>query len=203
MTLYLYTGTPGSGKSLHMAKQIYWNVRMHRPTICNFGIDTALFKDASSFVHCPNEGLNPSFLADYADRVFATQEFQEGKIKLFIDEAQVIFGNRDWREQGRKEWVRFFTQHRKMGYDVYMVAQNHEMIDKQIRSLVEYEVQHRKLNNSGWVGFLANCLLLGNPAVCAVTRWYGMRMRLSSEWLLGTKRTYRIYDTRQVFQQFE
>lgn len=199
MTVYLYTGTPGSGKSLHMAQQIYWHVRMHRPVIANFGINEDLFKDTRSFTEVDNADLTPKSLVEYAAQVFESQPFREGTIKLYIDEAQVIFGNRDWRAADRAEWIRFFTQHRKFGFDVYIVAQNHEMIDKQIRSLVEYEVQHRKLNNSGFVGRLASLFLLGHPAVCAVTRWYGMRMRLSSQWMLGTKKYYSLYDTRKIF----
>lgn len=30
-------------------------------------------------------------------------------------------------------------------------------------------------------------------------RWYGLKMRLSSEWFIGTKKYYRLYDTLKVF----
>lgn len=200
MTLYLYTGTPGSGKSLHMAKRLYWDVRMHRPCVANFGINTSLFKNgAESFTELDNTELTPKRLVRISETVFRTQEFREGTIRLYIDEAQVIFSNRDWRAEDRAEWVRFFTQHRKFGYEIVIVAQCDQMIDKQIRSLVEYEVLHRKLNNSGWVGRLSALFLAGHPAVCAVTRWYGMRMRLGAEWMLGTKKYYSLYDTRKMF----
>lgn len=201
MTVYLFTGTPGSGKSLHMSKLIYWHVRMKRPVVANFEINGELFKDASSFSFIANEELSPDVLGEYAERYFSEHAFREGAIRLFIDEAQIIFGNRDWRAADRADWIRFFTQHRKLGYDVYIIAQNHEMIDKQIRSLVEYEVMHRKVNNVGWVGKLFAVCALGHPVVCAVTRWYGMKMRLSSEWLLGTSKYYRLYDTLKVFER--
>lgn len=202
MTVYLFTGTPGSGKSLHMAKQIYWHVRMNRPTVANFDINRDMFKKGTkTFQYVENHNLTPAKLADIATIVFKTIPFKEGTIKLYIDESQVIFGNRDWRAADRQEWIRFFTQHRKLGYDVTLVAQNHEMIDKQIRALVEYEVMHRKLNNSGWVGRLSSLFLFGHPAVCAVTRWYGMKMRLGSEWMLGTKRYYELYDTLKMFER--
>lgn len=199
MTCYLYSGTPGSGKSLHMAKSIYWAVKMHRPVIANFDINRTMFKDTNSFHMVDNSDLSPELLERFAVDYFKTQQFREGAISLYIDEAQVIFSNRDWSAEGRKEWIRFFTQHRKLGYNVYIVAQNHEMIDKQIRALLEYEVMHRKLNNVGWVGMLANVLFLGHPVVCGVTRWYGMKMRISSEWFLGTKKYYRLYDTLKIF----
>ena len=43
----------------------------------------------------------------------------------------------------------FFSQHRKLGYRVILVAQFSEMIDKQIRALIEYEYIHR--NKGKWV----------------------------------------------------
>lgn len=202
MTVYLYTGTPGSGKSLHMAKRLYWDVRMGRPCVANFSINETLFKKGvSSFQLVENHELTPARLVEIAKSVFASIPFEEGKIKLYIDECQVIFGNRDWRASDRADWIRFFTQHRKFGYDVILVCQQHEMIDKQIRALVEYEVMHRKLNNSGWVGRFLGLFMFGHPAVCAVTRWYGMKMRLGSEWMIGTKKYYRLYDTLKIFEK--
>ena len=37
--IYMYTGTPGSGKSYHVAKEIYWNLRHGRNVIANFDIN--------------------------------------------------------------------------------------------------------------------------------------------------------------------
>lgn len=199
MTCFLYTGTPGSGKSLHMSKLIYWQVKMKRACVANFEINESLFNDSSSFTYCDNQRLTPDFLVKYAQDYFSDHEFKEGAIKLFIDEAQVIFNSRDWKSEGREDWIRFFTQHRKLGYDVYLVAQFHEMIDKQIRTLVEYEVSHRKVNNVGLFGRAVSLLSLGHAVVCAVTKWYGQSMRLGAEWMLGTRKYYRLYDTLKLF----
>lgn len=35
----LYSGTPGSGKSLHTAERLYYWLRIGKPAICNFDID--------------------------------------------------------------------------------------------------------------------------------------------------------------------
>ena len=161
MTVYLYTGTPGSGKSLHLAKLLYWDLKLGRPVIANFDVNT---KHNKSFYKVENEDLTPEYLVDFANDYFRTQEFKEGSIQLYIDESQVIFGNRDWRNADRAGWIRFFTQHRKFGYNVFLVAQHHEMIDKQIRALVEYEVMHRKLNNVGLLGNVVNLVTFGHPS---------------------------------------
>lgn len=199
MTCFLYTGTPGSGKSLHMAKLLYWQIKMKRPCVANFDVNRDMFRDTSTFSYVPNNELTPEKLEQIAVEYFKDHEFKEGTLKLFIDEAQCIFSSRLWRETGRDAWIRFFTQHRKLGYDVYLVCQHHEMIDKQIRSLVEYEVSHRKVNNVGLFGKCVSFIFLGHPVVCAVTRWYGQKMRLGAEWLLGTRKYYRLYDTLKLF----
>lgn len=197
MTVYLFTGTPGSGKSAHMAMIIYYALKLKRPVLANFEINTEQFERPDKFVYIPNEVLSPRAIEEYARFYFSSHEFGEGKIKLFIDEAQICFNSRDWKNNS--EWIRFFTQHRKLGVDVYLVAQFHEMIDKQIRTLVEYEVSHRKVNNVGWFGRFVSLLTLNHAVFVAVTRWYGQKMRLSSEWFLGRKKFYRLYDTYKLF----
>ena len=37
--ILLYSGTPGSGKSLHVAERLYHLLRAGRPVICNFNIN--------------------------------------------------------------------------------------------------------------------------------------------------------------------
>lgn len=200
MTLYLYSGTPGSGKSLHMAKDIYWHLKMHRAVICNFEVNTNLFKDVDSFFYVPNDELTPECVLQICREWFAVHKFKEGAISLYIDEAQTIFNSRaDWKTKERSDWVKFFTQHRKLGLNVFIIAQMHEMIDKQIRSLTEYEVHHRKVNNVGWFGKCVSVCVLGHPVVCAVTKWYGQKMRLGAEWMLGTNKYYQLYDTFKIF----
>lgn len=199
MTLLLYTGTPGSGKSAHMAESIYHRIVFGKPTIANFEINTDLFQDPSPFVYVPNEELSPAVLERIARDYFADKPFKESQIALYWDEAQICLSNRDWGAADRKAWIRFFTQHRKMGYDIILVAQFHEMIDKHVRTLVEYEVSHRKVNNVGWVGKLFSVVFLGHPVFCAVTRWYGQKMRLGAEWFIGRKKYYALYDTYKMF----
>lgn len=199
--IFLYSGTPGSGKSIHMAKCIYWAVRMGRPVIANFEINTDKFEDASSFYYCPDEQLSPEKLIEFSKFWFSQpgNEFREGAIKLYWDEAQIRLNTRAWRENS--EWIKFFTQHRKFGYDIILVAQYHEMLDKQVRTIIEYEVNHRKVNNVGWFGKIVGLFSFGHPVIVCVTRWYGQKMRLGSEWLLGLKKDYELYDSYKIFSQ--
>lgn len=44
-------------------------------------------------------------------------------------------------------------------FNVILIAQSDKMLDKQIRSLIEYDVKHIKMNN----GFSSSCLRLFWP----------------------------------------
>ena len=40
--IYLYSGTPGSGKSLHQASDIYWDLKFNKPVVANYQINTSM-----------------------------------------------------------------------------------------------------------------------------------------------------------------
>lgn len=73
------------------------------------------------------------------------QKAREGKGLLILDEAQLVFNSRDFTKN--KIWIEFFTQHRKLGWNVLLIAHHIQMIDKQIRPLVEIETRFRNLKN--------------------------------------------------------
>lgn len=70
-------------------------------------------------------------------------KYQEGQGLLLLDECQLIFNSRKYEKNFK--WIEFFTQHRKLGWDVILIAHDIEMIDKQIRPLCEYESRFRNL----------------------------------------------------------
>lgn len=198
--IYLYSGTPGSGKSLHQAKDIYNWLRLGRSCICNFDIDvTKIPKCKGNFIYLDNDHLTPDILIKYAAVYFRDHKFKEGRLRLYIDECQLIFNAREWQTgTNRKEWLSFFTQHRKYGYDVFLIAQFDRMIDRQIRSLIEYEVIHRKVSNFGYMGFIIGLFCHDNFFV-AVTRWYPMNEKIQSDFFTAKKKYYQIYDTYNTF----
>ena len=65
------------------------------------------------------------------------------------------------------------------------------MLDKQIRSLIEYDVKHIKMNN-GFFFFLPTSFL-------AVEKWYGQRMKLGSQVIWYHKRIAALYDSYALF----
>ena len=208
--IWLYTGTPGSGKSVHVAKDIYWKLRKPEWVFANFEINRDFFWDKKHkknsqkgiFIERPNWKLNARWLIDFAKAYFSKDtkgRIIEGQALLVIDECQLIFNAREWQANDRMEWTSFFTQHRKLGYNIILITQFDRLIDRQIRSLVEYEVKHRKLNNYKLLGKICG-LLLGGTAFMSITYWYGARERISSEMFAG-KKYYEFYDSYKMFNE--
>lgn len=196
----LYSGTPGSGKSLHLASYIYWQLWRGEPVVANVEINTTRIKKSVPFTYIATFDLDPAKLISFSRDYFKGKSIKEDKILLVIDECQLIFNAREWSKAGRSEWLSFFTQHRKYGYHVILVAQFDSMIDKQIRSLIEYQYIHRKVSNFGLKGKLLS-LVMGGKMHVAVKMWYPMKEKVGSEFFRARKRVFRLYDTYAVFDQ--
>lgn len=199
----LYSGTPGSGKSLHTASYVYWRLKTGNPVIANFEIATdKISKKPLPFHYWPNWELDPKKLIEFSYQYFEGKPVKEDKITLIIDECQLIFNAREWNKKGRDEWLSFFTQHRKYGYHVILIAQFDQMIDKQIRSVIEYEYVHRKVSNFGIQGKLLS-LFFGGRTFVAVKVWYPLNQKVGSEFFHARKRLFRLYDTYSHFKVTE
>ncbi len=202
--IVLYSGTPGSGKSLHAAKEI--RSRLHQKQrkiiIGNFYFNTAAVKKCRGvYLYVPNDRLTPARLLKFA-RHYAQhigRRLREGELQLFIDEAQLLFNSREWELVRASGWLSFFSQHRHYGYDVMLMAQFDRMLDRQVRSLIEYDVIHRKVMRAGKIGFLVGLLTGGNLYV-AVECWYPIREKTGSAFFFGGKRLFALYDSYNHFE---
>lgn len=124
---------------------------------------------------------------------------REGKGLLIIDEAQLYFNSRSWKDN--MSFIEFFTQHRKLGWNVILVAHYIEMIDSQIRPLIEIESRFRNLK-------YVRIPLIGLPLspfnIFAVARFYsglgmGKGMMHSRDLFILDKLSANLYDSLQVF----
>lgn len=188
--IWLYSGTPGSGKSYHAVADIYHRLKRKKGfnrVIANFSINTT----SKNFRYVDNSELTVKYLTRYAFRYH--KRGIEAQTLVVIDEAQIIFNSRNWNSAGsfRMEWITFFSQHRKLGFNFICIAQNDRMIDRQIRCLFEYEVSHMKANNYFRI-LPITCFL-------AVERWYSQKMKLSSDLIFYRRKIARLYDTMMMF----
>lgn len=200
----LYSGTPGTGKSLHVASRIYYLCKRGKPVICNFMVNLKNIKkckNVDSFHFVDNADLTPDFLISFSQSFFGEKNVKESSIFLVIDEAQLMFNAREWSKSGREGWISFFTQHRKYGYDIVLIAQFDRMLDRQIRSLLEYEYIHRKVLNYGWRGVLLSAFFLCPHLFVAVKVWYPLKEKVSSEFFRYNKKFSSLYDTYKSFSE--
>ena len=190
----LYTGTPGSGKSLDIARKIYDSTLTNKKIICNFDINkSALKKKADNFLYLENEKITPDFLYQYSRA--NTIKGKENQILLIIDEAQMLFNSRDWNKGNRQEWCKFFQLHRHYGYNIILATQFDRLLDRQIRSLVEYEIIHRKINNYGLAGALLGLIFGAKPLFIRIEYWYPIKEKISVTFFKGKKKLYNLYDS--------
>lgn len=203
MTIYLYTGTPGSGKSYNVARDICRKLskKTDNFVLANFAINTekiSFFSDADkkyNFEYFNSLDLKPTYFVDFFKKNL--KKGKENQALIVIDEAQLIFNSREWQSSvDRMGWIQFFSQHRKFGYNIILVTQNDRMIDRQIRSLAEYEVVHRKINNF-------KMGLLPFTTFISIKKWYGIRETVSKEIFIYRKKIANLYDSYQDWERLD
>lgn len=195
--LFLYTGTPGSGKSYHAAEVVDRALRRNIPVIANFEVNLNPKKHRGEFIYIDTLDMTPDFFMRYAEEHFKPGRDEHQGI-IIIDEAQIPFNSREGLNRNRMKWISFFSKHRHYFYDVILITQHDRMIDRQIRSLVETEYKHRKLTNFGAKGWLM--IVIFHKFFVAVRYWYPIQEKVGSEFFNLSKRVCRIYDT---FKRFE
>lgn len=195
MTIWLFTGTPGSGKSYHAVLDVMTRLKkrgkknaLKQSVMTNFFVDT---QHPGYKLLLPDE-ITPDFFYDYALQNHTVG--MEGQTLVILDEAGTIFNSRDWGSNSNKrmEWIKFFSMHRHYGYNFILIAQMDRMIDRQIRGLIEYEVSHNKINNY-WAMLPVSMFL-------AVERWYGQKLKIGHKVILYNPKIAKLYNSFAIFE---
>ncbi len=79
---------------------------------------------------------------------------KEGRGVAVVDEAHEWLNARMWDEDKtlRSRYVNWFSTHRHNGWDVYLVSQHLDSLDKQVRDRIEYHVTLRNLRRAKLMG---------------------------------------------------
>lgn len=201
----LYSGTPGSGKSFHAAKDVYKRFQIGGGLIANFPVkrpEGIKPKSELRVSYWDNSEITPQRLTQYA--LTYHEMGKEGQTLLIVDEAQVVWNAREFQSKGRQDWIAFFSQHRKLGFNILLIAQNDRMLDRQIRFVIENEVRHRKLDNYGFGGRFVKLITGNRTWFIAIEYWYGgNKLKLNSEVFPFSKKFADIYDSYRMFDDLE
>lgn len=207
MSIHVYTGTPGSGKSLDAASGIRFELtrKYPRPVIANFPLaDTAPLTDEQRayYTYLPNEDMSADAIQRLADDFWrdSGRAFREDYITLVIDECQLLFNSRLWSQSSRMSYLEFLSQSRKYGVKVILIAQATKMIDNQFRMLIEIEHNHRRIGSMGPFGSLLS-VPFGGRAFLVVRYLYQCNERLGMELFRGSRRDLLMYDSYARFDR--
>lgn len=194
----LFSGTPGSGKSLNACREIRVFLRDCGDVIGTFPInEDCLFKNTMYKYHYVDiYALNPKMLRDFAKTHLKERSHVEGSFLLVIDEAQRKFNSRSYSSKDRMDWITFFAEHRHLGFDIILICQNERMLDRQIRECIEYSFVHRKYSQFGIAGRIFS-FFTGQFVV--VKTWRPLKEKISSYFFRGDKKLYNFYDSFQLF----
>lgn len=224
--IYYFTGKPGNGKSLHMAEIIYNSIRSGKNVISNIRVNEHAFDSAKhkeklgQFIYVGNrEWLNNAYKGKCAKEGYSyisglynyalnfhkrngRGQITEGQTLLVLDECQELFNTRTWNRSDRLDWCQFFRMHRHYGFDCYLISQDDKVIDKQIRSILQKETEHRCVNNYKLLGKLLG-LLAGGKLFMAIERDYSLSGRkesrkMTSYYFRGKKKFYEFYDSYEL-----
>lgn len=181
MTIEIFEGTPGSGKSFCAIEDMMFHIIAGGVVASNFLLSpdwamrlsrssTLFVKDPKKLIQKARKYWNRAFYVGSSETVmklsgllrgensiadrFCSEKMskkREGVGRLYIDEAQLYFNSRNWKDN--MGFIEFFTQHRKLKWDVVLIAHSIDMIDKQIKPLIEYQRSFRNLRKVKVLGF--------------------------------------------------
>lgn len=159
---------------------------------------------------CRMKGVVPDNCYSYIDGLysFALQFHKcdgdgniiEHQTLLVLDECQILFNSRCWAKKDRLDWIEFFREHRKYGYDVYLISQDDKVIDKQMHDIMEIKVEHRNVKNYKTFGKLLAFLHGGQYFVWIMSNYAirGKDAYMCSGYFTG-KKFYRFYNSYETF----
>lgn len=200
--ILLVDGTPGAGKSYFAVRQIVAALAAGKSVVTNVPLSEDYAERAAR--ENPMRRLSSSAVQrraeDYRRRTLVTRSLDEcmrvrvagrgeGRAVIVLDEAHQWLNSRMWgKDTGRGDVVRWLSGHRHFGFDIYLISQHIEDIDKQVRNRVEYRVRLRNLKRVRIMGLrIIPCnyfvavheLVSARQAPTAQRQFYGLSRRIA------------------------
>ncbi len=197
MSIYVVTGKLGAGKTLVAVSRIREYLQMKRRVATNIDLDLQKMGRLPS-------GTVVNRLPDFpsADDLWGLgrgherARYNERRNGLIvIDECARLFNSREWNADGRKPLLNYFLHARKQRWDVILLVQDVDMLDKQLRGLLcEHLVICKRFDR-------LLLLQLPLPRVHVGLVYYGETANsvLVERWWYRGNALFDAYDTQQAF----
>lgn len=203
MAIDLLSGVPGSGKSLLATYNGIEALLCHENVISNFPFDLSYFKKRriGKFQYLPSEQITPKYLISWAlDHHQRTgSKAKKAQTLVIIDEAEMIFNSRAWKDSSRMDWIYLFANHRHLNFDFILISQMDRMLDRQIRGQIQTEYKCRAITGFGLTGKILS--LLSGGLFVAVPYNYAAHVKfLIPHFFRLHRKKAKVYDTMQLFK---
>lgn len=204
MAVDLYSGCPGSGKSLLATYQIIDYLLAKKNVIANFPIDLKYFKKRKigKFLYVPTSKMSVLLFLQFAREYHKHPERKKSETLIVIDEASIIFNPRNWDRKDRSDWIFFLANHRHLQFDVIVIAQTDRMLDRQIRGIIETDFRCRSMRQFGIAGKILN-LLFGGIFVAVPYNNATKTKSFIGHYFRLHRRKAKVYDTMQLFENMQ
>lgn len=211
MTVYVVTGKLGSGKTLASVGRLRDYLRRGRRVATNLDLNLDRLLPARSHATVTRLPDKPRVedlrqLGTGDDK--SLDDYDEAGFGLLVlDELASWFNARAWSDKGRAEVIEWFLHARKYHWDILLIVQDLEAIDKQLRgALCEHLVICRRLDRLTvpLVGGLIKAFTgrrAALPKVHVASVWYGENTSAPKvdRWWYSGRELYAAYRTGQVF----
>lgn len=208
MSDYLVTGPKGNGKSLVAVGIMKEYLLKGKPIATNLDVDLCKLMSGTKFKETRAYRIpdHPErFDLDVIGRGNLTPD-EDKNGALVIDELGTSMNSRNFQKKGRDEIIDYIIHSRKLGWDLYLIAQDISLIDKQIRECLEHVIYCRRLDRLAYPFFiklltLGLISLIPMPKIHMAVCRYGKQPTSPvafTKWYRG-RDLYDAYDTLQVF----
>ena len=207
MAIYFITGKLGSGKTLCSVGRIRDALIVGKRVATNLDIfldHMMLPQSKKTITRIPDKPTH--------EILTALGRGQDGKDEknnglLVLDECGTWLAARAWSDKGREAVIDWLIHSRKLGWDVYFIAQGLQQVDKLLReTLVEYHVPCKRMDRLAVPFFGAVTKMftgkpLKLPKIHLAIVKYGAApdAMVTDRWWYRARDLYDAYDTQQIF----
>lgn len=207
MPVYSVEGKLGTGKTKFTVWMAQNALLSGRRVASNVGLDTTVLTPfrRSHYVRVPDKPTAADLEAMGHGNPDTYDEDRNGI--LILDELGTWLNSRSFQDKTRAPLIDWLIHARKHGWDVYLIVQDANMIDKQVReALVEYQCRCMNLSKiripvvGKFLSMFHDRLgYLPRTHVVTARTGYGQNAIVADRWMFRGNDLHSAYDTRQIF----
>lgn len=207
MPVYSVEGKLGTGKTKFCVWRAQQALLEGRKVASNVDLKTEVLTPhrRSTYVRLPDKPTSADFQAMGHGNPDSYDEERNGV--LILDELGSWLNSRSFQDKDRLHVIDWLIHARKHGWDVYLIVQDAQMIDKQVReALIEYQCKCMRMDKVK-IPFIGAILSLFHKRLGYLPRFHNVAARVgggtapivAERWMFRGTDLHAAYDTRQVF----